>query len=525
MARGLVFAVILFSVLAFDVNFQHPQVVEREATGETLTNASKMQGSGTGNDVYYTDKFAILTYHHIGSEKDNYTISPERFIEQLDTLRKLGYNFISLEQATSFLEGKGTLPVNAIVVTFDDGRDSFYRYAYPALKQRSIPASMFVIVDYIGTGEAEMRKLSWQEMDEMQKNGFSFYSHTYGSHYYIVVDANGTKAPALSGPAYRPDGSSETWDEFKLRVEKDLREAKEVLEANLGRRAEYLALPFGIANNEAISIAQKLGYAYILTTQPGLNSTETPASSLFRFNAGSPGKSGKSIHQEITAREHHIQTLPQGRIYGHTTQALTDTTTPRITPIFTDVASSHWAYRSIIDLSNKSILKGYTDGTFRPAVEITRAEFLAMLGNAIGWQLPKGVTTPSFSDVDQNTWAWRHIEAARANGVIDGYCDGTFRPYELITRAEIAKIIAEALDLPSGSNNLADADTSWARDYINACSAAGIVDGHPDNTFRPTENTTRAEAAKTLVGLLNYKLGNGHSTGIDWIKMVPLLYA
>ncbi|MBE0448467.1 MAG: S-layer homology domain-containing protein [Actinobacteria bacterium] len=525
MVRGLVFTVILFSVLTFDFHFQHPQVVERKATGETLTNASKMQGPGTGNDIYYTDKFAILTYHHIDDKEDNYTISLERFIEQLDTLKKLGYNFISLEQTTDFLEGKGTLPVNAIVVTFDDGRDSFYRYAYPVLKQRSIPASMFVVVSYVGTGRDEMRKLSWQEMKEIQDDGFSFYSHTYGSHYYIVVDANGAKAPALSGPAYRSDGSSETQGEFRSRVEKDLREAKELLETNLGQRVEYLALPFGIADDEAISIAQKLGYTYILTTKPGLNSTDTPASGLFRFNAGSSGKSGESLHQEIMAREHHIQPLPQGRIHGRTTQALIDTATPEITPLFTDIESSHWAYRSITDLADRSILKGYSDGSFRPAVGITRAEFLAMLGNAMGWQLPKRVTTPSFSDIDQNTWAWRHIEAAKANGVIDGYCDGTFRPYNFITRAEIAKIIAKALDLPSGSSDLINIDTSWARDYINACAGAGIIDGYPDNTYRPTKNTTRAEAAKAILELLSYRSGKKPGTGVEWIKHGSLLCA
>jgi len=470
---------VLFFTLALDPYFHQLR----------MANAAISMGAGAvgqradhdGKNIFYTDKFAVLIYHHISQEEGPYTISPARFTEQVDTLKKLGYNFISLNQATDFLEGREKIPANALVITFDDGYDSFYRHAYPILKQRAMPATMFVIVRYVGGGDGDTRRLSWQQMQEMQKDGFTFYSHTYNSHYYVTVDANGTQKPALADLAYREDRGKETWAEFGLRVEGDLQRAKEELEANLGRQVEYLALPFGLANKKTIDIAQKLGHKYILTTKPGLNGYGTPANDLFRFNAGSPNKDGNRIHQEIS------------KASGYSIRAAEI--------MFSDVLSNHWAGSYIINLANRAVVSGYPDGSFRPDEKVTRAEFVVMLGKAMGWELPASTTTPSFSDVGQNIWAWRFIDVARARGVAGGYHDNTFRPNDFITRAEIAKIMAGVLDLLAGSSGLTDINASWAKDYINVCVEAGIVLGYPDSTFRPNGPATRAEAAKMIVGL------------------------
>ena len=310
MTRGNIFklalVLVLVSALAFpamfDTQFQLFQVVGKRVRDILGIQATKIQEMQASDNIYYTDKFAILVYRHIDAKEGPNTISPEHFVKQIDTLKELGYNFISLEQAANFLEGKGSIPANAVVVTFDDGYDSFYRYVYPVLKQRSIPASMFIVVRYVGVSNGNKRRLSWEEMKEMQKDGLTFYSHTYDSHYYVSVDSAGTKKTALAGLIYREDGSKETVAEFRSRVEEDLRKAKELIEANLEKPSKYLALPFGIANEEAINIAQKLGHTYILTTERGLNDIKTPPSHLLRFNAGSPDKDGRSIHQAILAQ-------------------------------------------------------------------------------------------------------------------------------------------------------------------------------------------------------------------------------
>jgi len=174
----------------------------------------------------------------------------------------------------------------------------------------------------------------------------------------------------------------------------------------------------------------------------------------------------------------------------------------RVNP-FSDIAESNWAYNYILDLVDKEIISGYKDGSFRPAATVTRAEFSKMVCLAMGWDLVEPAT-PSFTDVAKNNWAYKYIETVKAHGIIGGYSDGTFRPSNNITRAEIAKIVAGSLGISSGSSELTDVGSHWAKDFIDACAEAGIVGGYTDGTFRPNNTATRAEAAKMIVGVLNY---------------------
>ncbi|PIW21160.1 MAG: hypothetical protein COW32_11400 [Candidatus Aquicultor secundus] len=172
---------------------------------------------------------------------------------------------------------------------------------------------------------------------------------------------------------------------------------------------------------------------------------------------------------------------------------------------FKDIMPSHWAYSYILDLARQGIIKGYADDTFRPSATVTRAEFAKMICLAMGWPLD-GASRESFSDVAKSSWTYSYVETARAHGAISGYPDGTFKPNKNVTRAEIAKIIAETLNLAPGlsslNSKLNDIDSSWAGDYIKACVKAGIVGGYADNNFRPANTASRAEAAKMIVGVL-----------------------
>lgn len=108
---------------------------------------------------------------------------------------------------------------------------------------------------------------------------------------------------------------------------------------------------------------------------------------------------------------------------------------------FADVHNS-WASTEIATLANASILQGYTDGTFRPNAAITRAEFAAIAARFD--KLSGG--TKSFSDVPTDHWAYAAITSAAEKGWVTGYSDGTFRPNNAITRAEVVKITNAVLD-------------------------------------------------------------------------------
>jgi hypothetical protein len=172
--------------------------------------------------------------------------------------------------------------------------------------------------------------------------------------------------------------------------------------------------------------------------------------------------------------------------------------------IFFDVRPGDWFASFVSRLASLNIIGGYPDKSFRPHQNLTRAEFAKMLCLAMGWELQEPAN-PSFSDVPKGHWAYKYIETAKARGALGGYPDGSFRPSNSITRAEIAAAIARALNLSSGGSDLTDIALHWAKDQINACVQAGIISGYPGNVFRPNANATRAEASKMIAGVLDNK--------------------
>ena len=110
----------------------------------------------------------------------------------------------------------------------------------------------------------------------------------------------------------------------------------------------------------------------------------------------------------------------------------------------------HWAKNSIKVLFEKGFVTGYTDGSFKPDKEISRAEFMAIVNRAVGFDEKAEI---SFKDVKQGEWYYEHIAGAVKAGYIKGFTDGTMRPAQNITKQEAAVIIARILEVEK------DADT------------------------------------------------------------------
>jgi hypothetical protein len=168
---------------------------------------------------------------------------------------------------------------------------------------------------------------------------------------------------------------------------------------------------------------------------------------------------------------------------------------------FVDLSEDHWANDPIQYLLSEQIISGYADGTFRPADQVTRAQFAKMLVGAMGWEL-QTPQNPTFTDVGSDMWAYSYIETAAAHGVISGYSDGTFHPYSNITRAQVAKMIVTArdwaMDSSAGATFTDVGATDWAFSYVETVNIAQVMSGYADNTFRPYAPATRAQIAKIL---------------------------
>nr|WP_240344179.1 cadherin-like beta sandwich domain-containing protein [Paenibacillus sp. SYP-B3998] len=146
---------------------------------------------------------------------------------------------------------------------------------------------------------------------------------------------------------------------------------------------------------------------------------------------------------------------------------------------------------------------GYPDGTFQPYQSITRAEAATILVKAMN--LPKPLNSlQKFMDVSDSHWAADVIHQVQGAGLLGGYPDGSFKPDAPITRAELAAIIVrlKKLEVAESAQSFTDTKGHWAANYIQTAKIAGLVAGYEDGSFRPDQKLTRAEAVKAMNSLL-----------------------
>lgn len=164
--------------------------------------------------------------------------------------------------------------------------------------------------------------------------------------------------------------------------------------------------------------------------------------------------------------------------------------------IFTDI-DNHWSKEFALKLIDLGVLTGYPDNTLRPDQKITRAEGVVLLVNTLGLDVLEGDV--SFYDGDIiPTWCKNHVKVASEKNILTGYEDNTFRPFNNLTRAEMVVLIMNAFEYEKvefDQSKFADGDVipGWAADFIAGAVKEGIVAGYPDNTFKPTNEVTRGE--------------------------------
>ncbi|CAM3579855.1 polysaccharide deacetylase family protein [Paenibacillus lupini] len=238
--------------------------------------------------AHYKNKVIVLMYHHIDVKESGATISPSRFETHMKLLKEKGYRVISIEQFAKFMQNKGKVPDNAVVITFDDGYQSFNQYAVPIMNKYKFVAADFIIGTSSDNQNVHTKHLSWDTMRKLKKEGFSFYSHTYNQHDYAPLDRNEHKAgPKLSNPIYLPDkGRVETKKEYMARVEADAVQIEKRLREELNNTYQMLAFPFGVFNSTAKQLEVDAGVTLFFTTHPGINSQGSDE--VFRLNAGTP---------------------------------------------------------------------------------------------------------------------------------------------------------------------------------------------------------------------------------------------
>lgn len=149
-------------------------------------------------------------------------------------------------------------------------------------------------------------------------------------------------------------------------------------------------------------------------------------------------------------------------------------------------------------------LFGYPDRSFGPERNMTRAEAAQMFHNLLEKQ-DYPITITPFADVAENGWYTRAVNIMASLGVVSGMGDGTFQPNRAITRAEFVSMAVKFLESPQASGQAAFPDVSaeqWFYSAVQAAAQEGWIHGYEDGTFRPEQSITRAEVASIVNHML-----------------------
>lgn len=183
----------------------------------------------------------ILQYHHVSNETPPITsIPPDRFAKQLDWLASHNFEIWPLEKLVDYVREDKPTPQHVAAITFDDAYESIYTKAFPLLKKRGWPFTIFVATKYVGTSHHFY--LSWQQLKEMQADGATIGNHTY-DHTHLIRRLKG-----------------ETKVAWHQRIEDEIDHAARMIQEHLGGTPKLFAYPYGEYDSDVIAIVDTLGY-------------------------------------------------------------------------------------------------------------------------------------------------------------------------------------------------------------------------------------------------------------------------
>jgi peptidoglycan/xylan/chitin deacetylase (PgdA/CDA1 family) len=186
------------------------------------------------------DEILILMYHRVNdSIEKELSVEKDCFRWHMDNLKRKGYRIITMDQVYEMVVSNEVRGKN-IVLTFDDGYEDFYHTAYPVLKQKGFPSTVYLVPGFVGTGKVfwwdedigESRLLDWDQICEISGSGMV----TLGSHTVNHTDINRL-------------GFDEIVYEIKT--------SKEMIEKRTGKEVVHFSYPRGIYSKSAEEVVRQ----------------------------------------------------------------------------------------------------------------------------------------------------------------------------------------------------------------------------------------------------------------------------
>ena len=229
----------------------------------------------------------IIMYHHILEQNDKlgaYVISPQQFEADLTYLKEQGFTTISGRELIDFAEKGTPLPEKPILISFDDGYESTYQYAYPILKKLSCKAVVSIVGSYVDLYSGDVQKdisyshLSWDQVKELSDSGFI----EIGNHTYDMHQSTG----ARKGCRIK---KGETTEDYQAILADDVGRLQDKINTITGEKPEIFAYPFGFFCKESVLILKQMGIKLTLGCEEGITNVSGPDSliNMQRFNRAS----------------------------------------------------------------------------------------------------------------------------------------------------------------------------------------------------------------------------------------------
>jgi peptidoglycan/xylan/chitin deacetylase (PgdA/CDA1 family) len=200
-------------------------------------------------------------------DRDYWSIPLPEFERQMRWLHENGYRTITLDELADWLDGTAPRPERAVALTFDDGDESFVRFAAPVLRRYGFRGTVFFLTGRAGARDwNDLDLVTWDALRALEREGLiRVESHTHDMH--TKVRRSGEVVPlfllSYRDAAGRPERTSP--------LGRDLLASREAIRRELGHDTRFLAWPFGFGEADVDSLAHSLGFRRILTLSPKRN--------------------------------------------------------------------------------------------------------------------------------------------------------------------------------------------------------------------------------------------------------------
>jgi len=212
---------------------------------------------------------SILMYHQVGEFRPMSThrstyCHVSRFRAQMAWLHRLGFKVLRMDEVLAALRGETPVPPRAVALTFDDGYENFYEYAFPVLARYGFPAMVYLISEHIGQparwfaadGRATPPLMSAERIRELLRIGIDFGSH--GARHIKLAEVDLDTA------------------------RRDIVDSRRHLQELLGDEVQHFCYPYGSHNAAVVDLVRQAGFATAVSCQRGAATAEFDALALPR---------------------------------------------------------------------------------------------------------------------------------------------------------------------------------------------------------------------------------------------------